>query len=268
MTEDNIPISYVTVYDTAKHQIIGFTDVHGFMKLNYQPKTLKFTHVTFEDKYLSVSDFINDTVQLYLSLKQKVLETVITSNVTIDKRRFYQTGTYYRNTSSGFIFRGNNAIGYKVEFDPLANGTSYLRSIKFVLGNVASIDKPDVIIEIKIYAILENGYIGAFPLNTVPIYIKAADLKRKNQIFIKETIKIPNEGFFLSFQLPLILDIHYDWTIMFKGSNNSETPYSYNMSNKKESWDEDILLKKGIPPLPNAGYFKPQLSITFWKLKN
>lgn len=260
------PIGYVSIYDTVKHEIVGYTNSEGYATINSPTQALTFSHISFKEKFFLLNASLrDDTSVVVLNHKQTLLEEYIAKNFTIDKKNFFQFGNFNKKASHGFIFREKVFVGFKLYLNELIDKQIYLRSIKFVLQDIKNINKPGVVLELKIFKLLANGAIDSTPVNTRPIYLPANKLSKKNEIKILENIEIPSGGIFLSFELPSILDDNYDWTILFKGNFDSQKPVTYIMRNRNGYWNQDILQFGDGFKYKNLGYFQPQLNITYWK---
>lgn len=265
--KNNNAIIYASIYDTSEHKISGFTDNFGNFTIKTSSKVFNLTHVSFTPFLLDIKKSEReDTINIIMSERKELMEEVFVKNISINKKKYFQIGTFKKKTSSGFIFRQKLLIGFKFPTIPQSENQKIIRSIRFVLGQTRNLDRQDFIVEIKIYKLLEDGLLDSFTLNKKPIYLNSSSLKKKNEIFMSEDIKLPSSGVFFSFELPEIMDDNYDWTILFKGSFDSEKALTYAMRNHNGYWDENVLLTGGYKP-KDLGYFQPEMSITYWNSK-
>ena len=263
ISSKQLPIPYVTLIDSVRG-IVGASDSLGSVKLKKGNYYLTLSHVSFKELKLFIPNPTKDTiVKIEMGLKSLLLDDFRVISEKINKKRFFEIGNYNHRTSSNFLVRENTMMGIKIlNFYHSGEPSKYLRSIKFKL-NKFKIEEKDFILEFKIFKFNEYGNLDAEPLNSIPIYVKASELKNRNEIMIDENIKFPENDLLVSLELPEVFDKHYDWTIPFVGDFNGDVASTFVMRNKDGKWNDEYLRKCGLK-LENSNYFVLNFSLTYW----
>jgi hypothetical protein len=261
------PVPFVTITDSL-NGIIGASDESGIFKLKQGNYNLRLTHVSFIPQQVYILKVIQDTlINIFLLPKPSLLSEIQVVSNKINKNKYFQVGSYYQKTSSSFVIREKLLLGVKLtNIYNSGDVTKYLRSIKFKLDRF-QIGKKDFILEFKIYKFNGNGELEIEPLNKIPIYLKASELKHNNEIKILEKLKLPENNLLISVELPEVFDMHYDWTIPFLGDFNGDIPSTFVMRNKDGNWDSERLIgPKNSLKLDNGRYFVLNFSLTYWNV--
>lgn len=262
-----LPVPYVTVIDSV-NGMVGVSDTSGIVKLKSDNYYLTLSHVSFKEIKLFIPNPTKDTI-VYVNLQSKstLLDDVRVTSEKINKKRYFQIGSYNHKTSSKFLIREKILMGARfTNFYNSGEPSKYLRSIKFKL-NKFKLGEKDFIVEFKIYKFNEYGKLNSETLNLSPIYIKASELKTRNEIFIDEKIKLPQNDILISVELPQVFDKHYDWTIPFMGDFIGDTPSTFSMRNKDGKWSDECLSGTGIK-LDDGKYFVLNFGMTYWNVMN
>jgi hypothetical protein len=139
-----------------------------------------------------------------------------------------------------------------------------LRSIKFKLDNVATLKRNSFIMQVKLFGI-KDGLVEQYSLNKKPIYLSSDNISKHNEIFIKEEIGIPAEGFLVSFELPSFFDSKPEIPIEFVGSWSADNCETFIIRNNKDGWDEHLLLKQCRGDALMQKSFRLNINITYQK---
>lgn len=263
ITTMRLPVPYVTVIDSAKG-IVGISDSSGLVKIKAGNCYLTLSHVSFKEIKLNIPNVINDTIiKVVMYLKSMTSGCVRVISEKINKKKHFQIGSYNHVTSSSFLIREKLLMGVKFpNFYKSSDPTKYLRSIKFKLRGYKSGER-DFVLEFKIYKFNDDGKLETEPLNRSPIYVKATDLKNRNEIMIDENIKIPKNDILISVELPESFNRHYDWIIPFVGDFTKDIPTTFVIPNRDGKWNDENLKTSGLK-LENGKYFAPNFSLTYW----
>ncbi|MBN8832921.1 MAG: hypothetical protein ABS68_08060 [Niastella sp. SCN 39-18] len=260
-------VQFATIYDSTKNLILA-SDSLGHIRLKSDNYNLYITHVSYKNISIQLNPSIKDTeITIRLEPKEKIEATVFLNSIpkTNFENKISEDGSYYRN--------GKDLINVlcKMKLGVLINGyipnNGKLRSIKFKLKHANNTHKKQFNIEIKLYPI-KDGLISEQPINNLPIFIKSGELKNKNELFINERIVLPNEGLFISIEIPKISDSNENFEISFPATHNAAKCELYIYNNKKPEWDINTLLKNScMYSTYLEGYKSINLGITYYKQK-
>lgn len=241
-------IPYVTI-SNEDGRLYTFTDSLGERALPEAEPTygdLSFSRIGFATQAVAASE--GDTMYVVMQAEGSLLDEVVISQRKIDKRKLKvkEAGDHREKARSFFILYQRAKLGYALRGLPVSTNPRYLRSVFFRLDKPRNLKKKDFVLELKIYPIENSDQIGQQPLNTQPIFVKASDLGKRNEVDITEDIIIPDDGIFISLELPDYFDKSNETKIVFVGSNKAIHSNQFMVATTKE-WDKNLLRKKYEP---------------------
>lgn len=241
-------IPYVTI-SNADGRLYTFTDSLGERALpDVEPAygDLTFSRIGFATQAVAASE--EDTMYVVMQAEGGLLDEVVISQQKIDRRKLKvkEAGDHRERARSFFILYQKAKLGYAIRGLPISTNPRYLRSVFFRLDKPGNLKKKDFVLELKIYPIQNGDQIGKQPLNTQPIFVKASDLGKKNEVDITEDLVIPADGIFISLELPDYFDKSNETKIVFVGSNKASHSNQFMVATTKD-WDRNLLRKKYEP---------------------
>lgn len=244
--KENQSIPYVTVYDSTNN-LYALSDLDGALSLKTKSYHLHLERIGYQamDTFLILNP-TDKVVEISLQNDANLMDDVVIKAQKIEKRKMKikSFGDYNDRKGGEFVFRDKTKLGYAVNDLPYTNHLRYLRSVKFKLKKPRLLRKNDFVIELKIYPISKYNTIENTPLNYEPIFIKASTLRNSNEIVINQTIEIPENGVFISLELPDFFDNKEKTGIRFIISNHEEKCNEYLLNGATPLWDSNTLNDK------------------------
>lgn len=265
VSSENLPVSFATVLD-SQIGIVGYTDENGYFNFKIKPTSLTVSHIGYISTKQYVSTGILDTLKIELNKNIETLKPVKINTVIINKKKSFGFGNLEVKTSSSITLRQHIIMAVMLKNPPGENDRkNYLKAITFKLDKVSQLKKNSFIMEMKLFALTDDGCIDSIPLNMKPIYFYTDKAKVINELLIAELIEIPEGGLVVSIVLPSILDKHNDWTITFVGNYKSQKPSTFVKRNHDDEWYCSDLLTPLT--LKSAGFWEMNFGIIYWKSK-
>jgi hypothetical protein len=244
VTDDSIPISYVSLYDSV-NRFYSSCDSLGCAKIKSGNYSLLLSHVSYSTRLINIKKVYGDTT-ICIALQKRSIELpefAITGSRNYHlSKEIYETGNYYRKSGSSILLRLSIKMG--IFIPPIDNGKeNMVRSIKFKLKKSAKVLSGHFA-EVKLFGV-ENELVDTSPLNKLPIYIDNSVLRKKNEIAINEKIEIPKGGLFISFEISPIYDKQTSKTFQFAGGWLKDEDCSlFLMKNSSRLWDTKTIYQK------------------------
>lgn len=261
-------IPYVSIADSTKG-LIGYSDSNGEIELEAGFYNLKLSHVSYPFKMIKIVKPTKDSIiTVLLSKKNSILTTVVVKNVKYKNRKFIKVGNLNKKNNSSLAFKDilkKQKLLFGILFYPMEDTLPLLlRSIRFKISEMQNIKDIEFLLELKIFP-MNNNIVSTTPLNELPIYITSSALRKNNEIFIKEKINYPEDGFMLTLLIPQIKNSgNENFSLIFPGGFYGEKPQFYSQNNFNDTWTANTLSQKGLPP--NDGkYFHVDFDLTCWK---
>lgn len=217
--QDFIPS--VTVFDSSKNLFL-ISNEKGEIYLKNQNYLLVISHVGYNSSTYHISSEDNQTL-IKITLSKRIheeLPVLIFSKKVKDSKRLYKFGEINKNAKSGLQFYSQGKLGSVIEYDSIKTAL-YLKSLKFEIKNHKISNRYNSKLEIKIYQ-FERPFITPFPINSIPIIIDFKDLRRINEIIMKEKIVLPPNGILISFEFFNENTLDPNTYILFNGKENSD----------------------------------------------
>lgn len=265
MDVGNNPIAYVSIEYLNKLYI---TDSLGKANLPSGDYELKLSHVSYQTKTQSLKSDSKETI-IHLNLKSELLNAVIIKSE--DKRYTAYPRIIFKNhkkVNVYFLFHSNVKVGAWIYNKEYSYNECYLKEISFDLseGKLKKRLDTNTFLEVKLFPVIK-GKIGSDPINLKPIYIPINKHEKQIHVEPMEKIKIPAEGFFVSFELPKV-DSTNTWTLSFTGSNTISDCVFFAEPLKTYSWNTNTLNKNCIPIQMQTDngikYFNPNYTMQFY----
>ncbi len=262
--EDN-PIPYVSIEYLNK---LAITDSLGKTKLSSGNFEIKLSHVSYQTKNAKLKSDSNE-IKIRLNLKSDLLNAVTIK--TDDKTYTAYPLTNFRNhkkVNVYFLFHSNVKVGAWIYNKEYSYNECYLKEISFDLseGKLKKRLNTNTFLEVKLFPVV-MGKIGSDPINLRPIYILINKHQKQIHVEPMEKIKIPPQGFFVSFELPKV-DSTNTWTLSFTGSNTISDCVFFAEPLKTYSWNANTLNKNCIPIQMQTDngikYFNPNYTMQFY----
>jgi hypothetical protein len=261
--DSNGIVPYVNIYDSLNN-IYKSSDETGCIKLKSRDYNIIYSHVSYITNSVHILPISHDTIITIYLIKREIPLNDILIKMSLKKKNneIFELGDYNKKTNSSLILKEDLKIGCLIDVRN-APPNSLLRSIKFKLKDVNLSKKRNYLMEVKIFAV-KNGFILPSPLNHAPLYVKSASLNKKNELLLKELIKLPSDHLFISFELPAIFDDKNTMLIHFIGDYTADQCATFIRSNTKNEWDENTLLTSNcLHEISNRKYFSINLGITY-----
>lgn len=215
------PIPNVTVIDSAKNLFLISND-NGEVQIKNNNYSLRVSHVGFNPVSIDI-DSTNNSSRVSIPLSVRITEelpiVVRSDKIKVSKINVH-FGNIKKNARSGLEFFVQGKFGSIIEYN-LSISNLYLKNIKFEIRNQKLTNSFNSKLEIKLYQ-FERPFINPVPLNTLPIIIDFKDLKRINEIAIKEKIILPPNGVLISFEFYNVNTEDKKCYIFLNGIENSE----------------------------------------------
>lgn len=246
------PIPFVSVYDTVT-KIYTLGDAKGVVELPRNSYTLHLNSISHIDTSITIEDeHPLDTV--FVCLKENIhelKEIVVATSRRPGPGKIFQierSGDYFTKGDIRFVLREQYKLGYHINFEK-HNQLSFIRSVCFKLGNRPSKAQTNFFVEIKLFPI-KNGQIRSTPLNRKQIIVPFYKLKRSNEIIIDEDIQLPQEGLFISIELPGFYSVAGQKDLVFIACSQNEQCTSFGRGLFKPYWEANTLTNSRCQQLP------------------
>jgi hypothetical protein len=258
-------IPYVTLVN-KEHQYTIATNENGLVILKTGNYSFTTSHISFNDSTISLKKSVSDSLISYtLNYKSVLLKDVIIPSTKLsNKKKIYSYGNQNKKTVYKDQIFFNLKMGMWVTPQINFSTPNYLRSIKFRITNHKELIKQNFTIELKLYEIINNK-IEDVSLNKKPIYLKSSKIKKRNEVFIDEIIKIPENGFFISIELPQEIDAKNNFVIEFVTDYTSNTCRLFVNKNNQIVWPKNLLLSSCPTSEFNGMHKELMLGFSYYK---
>lgn len=234
--QSQISLPYVTVVDTLNREY-KMADNNGILEFETaNSNALKISLIGYQDTFILAETLLDEDTN-FITLRKNIEElegVVVLANLDDLRKRTKSAGYFTRKGRDEFNFSSKSKFGILIDRYISNPNLKILKQINFRLVKPRNIRRgEDYQIEIKLYA-YQNGKLSAQPINKEPIYFNFDKAKKKNSIDLEETIVLPKDGLFISFEFP---DHPEGKTIRFGMTPSADPPKSYNSTHRYPNWE-------------------------------
>lgn len=253
-TDNNEPISFINITDSIK-KITLSTGVHNFIELPNLPFNLLITHVAYKPLLLAIPIVNNDTL-LLVKLQKKIVtndEVTISTNLKKPKLQYKKTNFNYK--SNGLVRLNKSLkIGFFLKNDR-PNEKQTLEELILKIKKNKDVIALNEFIQVNFFEIDEANFLFTL-INTKPIILNCKEFYNKVKIIPNEKIWVPQNGIFVSLEMPklsyLDKDLFFDFICELK---TGIAPLRTNGNHL--FWSLKHYFSKGIIPINQEFGFSP-----------